>query len=495
MAQRADEHSDDALIKRAQQGDQGAFTSLFTSYSPRVSGLIRRGGGLDDSTVNDIVQDAFMAAFLSIHKFELGNSFRSWLFQIAKHKKSEHGRRMGRRPVVPLSEPDSIPSRNSNPLDEVIMQEIRSKAINCLDKLPERFRYLYSLFVKEGWSYQECAEHLDRPIGTIGTLLANARDLLRKCLRDSIPQGMDNQYLDDLLRAALEEEERWIRAEMLPSAIVEFQRRLELLRQEADHIPSSAEPSQPEESCPLPETLEVCLVTYLLERSGEPASKLRAFLDEIIPVPRAAGERGGEAMTLSPVPIPASRLADAGLSYWSPGAMDAGAALGSPTHPDLVSRGVVRLVDGRVEIDCAGFPTDGWVLLVVELGETEDVPLENLVALHRPAGEMVAQSALELSAMDLLMRGMILDAWEAATSSRRTPDALTCFKYMVLSQARMLAGEALDRWDAGWELRTPGSHLSRFAEIPLWIDQHRRTLLNRKILGTDGGDDKGVADE
>jgi hypothetical protein len=289
--------------------------------------------------------------------------------------------------------------------------------------------------------------------------------------------------IEELIHAALDNEKQRIEARYLPDAAEKFARYLESLR--ATEIPTPASPSPERRSTS--ETIEERLVTYLLEKSSEPVSILRPFLDDL-EMPMAAGS--GKTTTPSRIPIPASRLSDSGRSYWSPGAVDAGASLGSPTHPDLVSRGVVRLVNGRVEIDCAVFPADAWVLLVIESGK--DVPLGNLVALYRSAEE--AAQPTSGSAMDLLMHGMVLDAWESAISSQRTADEMICFEYMALSKAKRLAGEAIKHWESRPDRRRPGSQVSRFAEVPLWIDAHLLGLLDREILGA-GGNDEGAADE
>ena len=196
--------------------------------------------------------------------------------------------------------------------------------------------------------------------------------------------------INDLLKAAVDSELRRIDEERLLAVTAELVRRME--------GPAFAFPCG--EASLDTEEREERLVTYLLESSGEPPERVWEFLrqDSLVLLPRVAGAR---ILTCSKrAPIVASQLLYENHRNWTPGKVKSGAALVSPTHPELVARGVASLEHGRVHIDAAELPAGVWVLLALSDGASPgETPYENLLALYRKHHVDLGTSAPGVSAL------------------------------------------------------------------------------------------------
>lgn len=293
----------------------------------------------------------------------------------------------------------------------------------------------------------------------------------------------------DLLRDALEAEERRIRAGRLPAMVAEFTRwPAALAGPEAAscRYTSDAEWSGDKgcEAAELdPAELEGWLVNYLLATSGEPAESVWEFLnqDSLVLLPQVLGAE--DLDVLERVPVLASRLLGDQAQSWSPGTIGPGATLVSPTHPEIVTQRAALLENERVQIDPSRFPLETWVLLAVSQGESPSVtPHENLLALYRSGNGKAGKPTAGQSLFDRLKGGDLLGAWDAARASERWKMAKPCLAYMLLCQALGLASNALREWTAVFGPFSHDSFLSRYETTPFWIDGVRLALLDEEIL-------------
>jgi RNA polymerase sigma-70 factor, ECF subfamily len=134
----------------------------------------------DRETADDLVQETYLRAWRSFHKFEPGTNCRAWLFRIFFYVRSEYRKNQARQPLVFSLDhvKESTLSSQTNTPGEVTLEEIRQ----VFAELPEPFRIAVLLSDVEGLRYREIAELLNVPIGTVMSRLSRARQMLRSKL-------------------------------------------------------------------------------------------------------------------------------------------------------------------------------------------------------------------------------------------------------------------------------------------------------------------------
>lgn len=186
--------NESALLSAARTGDLEAFNQIVLFYQDRIFSLAVRIMG-DEAAAEDVTQDTFLTAYRSLPGFRNG-SFRSWLYRIATNNCYDALRRLKSHPVQPLeldgeSEerfPPGFDFSNSSPSPEKEyerheMEQTLQRAINQLEM---DFRTVVVLVDLQDFSYQEAAQILRVPIGTVKSRLARARRQLRHLLSSLI---------------------------------------------------------------------------------------------------------------------------------------------------------------------------------------------------------------------------------------------------------------------------------------------------------------------
>jgi RNA polymerase sigma-70 factor (ECF subfamily) len=189
------------LIQDAQRGDLEAFNRLILAYQDRVYNQAFRVLG-EYQSADDATQEAFISAYKSIRSFR-GGSFRAWLLRIVTNACYDELRRKKRRPTTPLEpvddEGDEIESPNwiadpgESPEDNIARAELADALQACLDHLSEDFRVVVVLVDVQGLDYIEASEVIGKPLGTIKSRLARARNRMRECLQgfwELLPHSM-----------------------------------------------------------------------------------------------------------------------------------------------------------------------------------------------------------------------------------------------------------------------------------------------------------------
>jgi len=175
---------DDKLVKRAKKGDSRAFDLLVLKYQGRVAQLVSRYVN-NAAEVEDVTQEAFIKAYRALPKFRGDSAFYTWLYRIAANAAKSHLVALGRRPTTDLALDDSesyeVPGRlkdNESP-DEVIMgQQLEAVISQAIDALPLELKAALTLREFEGLSYDEIAEVLECPIGTVRSRIFRAREAI-----------------------------------------------------------------------------------------------------------------------------------------------------------------------------------------------------------------------------------------------------------------------------------------------------------------------------
>jgi len=168
---------DHDLVQRIQAGDSDAFRALFDKYHRRAF-AVAMGVVKNEDDALDAVQDAFVKVHKNIHKFQGSSSFYTWLYRIVMNVSIDHVRRTSRRKSLAL-----LPRvTNANPGKAALRAELGSAIQAALEELPEHHRAVIVLREIEGMSYEEMAEALQVPKGTIMSRLFHARKKMQVAL-------------------------------------------------------------------------------------------------------------------------------------------------------------------------------------------------------------------------------------------------------------------------------------------------------------------------
>ena len=172
-----------ALVQRCKDGDIGAFDELVRRYEKRVFGFAYRLAGNQDDA-SDVTQEAFIRVFNSIHTFRGDAVFTTWIYRIVtnvyldERKKSKSHRQTSLDDYIELDEnavTRQIEDEGPTP-DEIVETKERDRVVQeAVSSLPEYQRVIVVLYHMQSRSYEEIAEILHLPIGTVKSRLNRAR--------------------------------------------------------------------------------------------------------------------------------------------------------------------------------------------------------------------------------------------------------------------------------------------------------------------------------
>ena len=187
--------ADAPLVERVKLGDVKAFEMLVVKYQRRIERLIGRMVR-DVDLVPDIAQETFIRAYRAIPQFRGESAFYTWLYRIAVNTAKKALMEMKRDPVVTESarasarDEDDETSRVENELtdgetpDAVLASKQIAAAVNfAIEALSEELRQAITLREIEGLSYEEIAEMMNCPIGTVRSRIFRAREAIAQRLR------------------------------------------------------------------------------------------------------------------------------------------------------------------------------------------------------------------------------------------------------------------------------------------------------------------------
>lgn len=179
------------LIESAQRGELEAFNSLVLAYQDYVYNQAYRIMG-DEAAAADAVQEAFVSAYHNIRSFR-GGSFRAWLFRIVTNACYDELRQRKRKPTTSLEplddsgeeieSPQWLADPSEGPEDTLERTQLANAIQHCLEGLPAEYRTVAVLVDVQGMDYDEAAQVIRKPLGTVKSRLARARLRLRECLQ------------------------------------------------------------------------------------------------------------------------------------------------------------------------------------------------------------------------------------------------------------------------------------------------------------------------
>ncbi len=178
------------LISRAKAGEEKAFRALLRKYQGSVFSICLRMVR-DREQASDLAQDVFIKIFSMLDRYDSSYAFSSWLFKITSNLCIDHlrKRRIETYPMdAPMDGSDGEYARQyESPGPTPETQMIRKEQMDTLEKaveaLPQHYRMIILLRHQENLSYDEIAETLDIPLGTVKARIHRAREMLKDRLR------------------------------------------------------------------------------------------------------------------------------------------------------------------------------------------------------------------------------------------------------------------------------------------------------------------------
>lgn len=186
--------ADQELVKRAQQGDKKAFNLLVVRYQNRVAGLLTRYVARDD--IPDLVQESFIKAYRSLASFRGESAFYTWLYRIAVNTAKNHLAAQGRRPPkedILAEDAEGYESGGQlreadTPENLVLSEELKRVVFDTIDSLPSELKTAITLRELDGLSYEEIAEAMLCPVGTVRSRIFRAREAIDQKIQPLMQQ-------------------------------------------------------------------------------------------------------------------------------------------------------------------------------------------------------------------------------------------------------------------------------------------------------------------
>jgi RNA polymerase sigma-70 factor (ECF subfamily) len=195
--------ADALLVERVKQGDQRAFALLVAKYERRVQRLLSRLVR-DSAEIEDITQEAFIKAYRALPQFRGESAFYTWLYRIAINTAKNYLATKSRRPVTvgefqgaddgEFFDLGDVVEDNNTP-DAVLHSRQVAEAVNAaIEALPEDLKAAITLREIEGLSYEEIAQAMDCPIGTVRSRIFRAREAIAQRLRPLLGTKEDERW-------------------------------------------------------------------------------------------------------------------------------------------------------------------------------------------------------------------------------------------------------------------------------------------------------------
>jgi len=198
----SDRDLDQALVERAQRGDKRAFDALVSKYQRKLTRLLSRLVR-DTGELEDVVQEAFIKAYRALPSFRGDSAFYTWLYRIGINTAKNYLLSAARRAPT-MNGPDAEEAENFedgehlrdiNTPESMLMSKQVADTVNAaMADLPEELRSAITLREIEGLSYEEIAEVMNCPIGTVRSRIFRAREAIAERLRPLLDTRKDRRW-------------------------------------------------------------------------------------------------------------------------------------------------------------------------------------------------------------------------------------------------------------------------------------------------------------
>ena len=198
----SDREVDQQLVERAQRGDKQAFELLVSKYQRKLARLLSRF--IRDATeVEDVTQEAFIKAYRALPTFRGDSAFYTWLYRIGINTAKNYLAAMGRRAPT-TTEIDSEEAEGyedgeqlrdlNTPENQMMSRQVVETVNQTLESLPEELRSAITLREIEGLSYDDIADIMNCPIGTVRSRIFRAREAIAAKLRPLLDTPKDRRW-------------------------------------------------------------------------------------------------------------------------------------------------------------------------------------------------------------------------------------------------------------------------------------------------------------
>ena len=182
------QHAEDQkLVERVKRGDKRAFDLLVLKYQHKIVGLVGRYLR-DQDEVLDVTQEAFIKAYRALPKFRGDSQFYTWLYRIAINTAKNYLVSRSRRPPdtdIDVNEGEfqdnsAVLRDIENPESTLATHQLEKVIYQAIEDLPDELKVAVSLREFEGLSYEEIAEVMECPVGTVRSRIFRAREAIEK---------------------------------------------------------------------------------------------------------------------------------------------------------------------------------------------------------------------------------------------------------------------------------------------------------------------------
>ena len=185
-------YDDRTLVQMVCEGDSAAFDTLFTRHSDIIyATLLKFTGNSDD--VDDLMQEAFMKAYLKIGLYNPKYDFGAWIYTIARNTFVDFSRTRKSNALnpqnLPLESGESTQVSAPTPEDYIINAQQRAQIERYISMLPDDYRQLFELRFIDEYSYEEIAEKLDMKLGTVKTRIFRVRNMMCRLITEGDEQN------------------------------------------------------------------------------------------------------------------------------------------------------------------------------------------------------------------------------------------------------------------------------------------------------------------
>ncbi|MEO0573942.1 MAG: RNA polymerase sigma factor RpoE [Pseudomonadota bacterium] len=179
--------NDALLVKRVQKGDKGAFDLLVLKYQHKIVNLVSRYVRDKDEAM-DVSQEAFIKAYRALPRFRGDSAFYTWLYRIAVNTAKNYLVAAKRRPMeydLDLQDPEQYEMHarlksEDTPEAVALKDEMQARINESINALPEDLRTAIVLREIDGMSYEEIAQAMECPVGTVRSRIFRAREAITK---------------------------------------------------------------------------------------------------------------------------------------------------------------------------------------------------------------------------------------------------------------------------------------------------------------------------
>ncbi|MEN8779077.1 MAG: RNA polymerase sigma factor RpoE [Glaciecola sp.] len=177
--------TDQQLVDKVKEGDKKAFNLLVLKYQNRVTNIVSRYIK-NNGDVADVTQEAFIKAYRALPNFRGDSAFYTWLYRIAVNSAKNYLVSQSRKP--PASDVDAQEAEFyegadalrevASPESKLLTKEIETALLRAIERLPDELRVAITFREMEGMSYEEIAEIMSCPVGTVRSRIFRAREAI-----------------------------------------------------------------------------------------------------------------------------------------------------------------------------------------------------------------------------------------------------------------------------------------------------------------------------